>query len=239
MKRLGTMIALVALLALAGWAAAQQDEDELYYVTFILPVNVRVAASTTSPIIGSLLPGEAVRVVGSVNGERYNSTSLWYAVDFNGRVGYVHSVFLSNPNAPTPTLVPTFTLVPPPPAATQAPQSGSGIVESSRPPVEAAAPAVEGAAGECRIEDLMTQMRAILLETTLQSEREQFEALQALSNEIRAMEAACQALFGGGAASPSVVEEADDSGSGAVQPPNATESVDPTETPVFDENAAG
>lgn len=231
MKRLRIVLAVLAALLLAGLVYAQQDGDDLYYVSIVLPVNVRTSATTTSPVIGSLLPGEGVRVTGSVSGERINESSLWYIVDYEGRVGYVHSTFLSNPNAATPTVAPTFTPLPPVEVEPDEEPESAAPVESP-----AASDETVEMVDDCRVADLMNQMRSILLETTLEGEEAQFQALMALAEDVRAMEAACEALFGGGGvSSPTVIEQ---------DPVIIEEDTAPVETPeaeptVFDENAAG
>jgi hypothetical protein len=178
MKRLVVLLSLCVLL-LAGLVQARQDEpgddEDIYYVSILTAVNIRSSATTNAEVIGSLLPGTAVRVVDVVSGTRINNNSRWYVVNFQGRVGYVHSSLLVNPNVPTPTLVPTVTPPPPPTAV---------------PPADTSVDMFD-----CDVEGLMTDLRAMMLDSADVSEEEQFNAMAGMAREVLAMEAACEALF--------------------------------------------
>jgi len=54
-------------------------------------VNVRSCASTTCSILGAVSPGQCFD---------YQATeaSVWYRMNFNGRTGYTHSDYMSNPH---------------------------------------------------------------------------------------------------------------------------------------------
>lgn len=87
-------------------------------VTSGLTVNVRLGPSTDYPIIGALYPGTALDVIGQ------NAARTWFAVDYNGRQGWVASsvVVVGGPCGSLPQLeAPPLPTAAPNPTATPVP----------------------------------------------------------------------------------------------------------------------
>lgn len=70
-----------------------------------LPANVRACPRTTSQcaVIGRLLPGEAVRQIERVAGERIAGNENWIKFRHDGKTAYIHSSVLSASRVSTPT----------------------------------------------------------------------------------------------------------------------------------------
>lgn len=67
--------------------------------------NVRSCPRTSCNTLGSLLRGEAVTILDTVEGQAVNTgNALWYEIDYRGESGYVYSALLSERQ---PTAVPT------------------------------------------------------------------------------------------------------------------------------------
>src|SRR5690606_20239810 len=67
--------------------------------------SVRSCPRTSCNTLGSLLRGEAVTILDTVEGQAVNTgNALWYEIDYRGESGYVYSALLSERQ---PTAVPT------------------------------------------------------------------------------------------------------------------------------------
>lgn len=183
MKQLVMVVVLLALLA-GGPVGAQQDtgDETTYFVAVLFPINVRASASTTGTVLGTLAPGDSIQVMGVVSGERFNESSRWYVVSYRNRIGYVHSSLLFNPSIPTVT--------PPPPALP--PMSPPDSILQNDSQGDAAVEAVEiDPTMECDVESLLTELRAVMLDTASATEADQLEALSDIARDILIMEQVC------------------------------------------------
>jgi hypothetical protein len=54
-------------------------------------VNVRSCASSTCNQLGRLLKNATFEITGTMDGESVSGSVLWYQIDYQGQVGYVHS----------------------------------------------------------------------------------------------------------------------------------------------------
>ena len=54
-------------------------------------VNVRSCASSTCNQLGRLLKNATFEITGTMDGENVTGSVLWYQIDYQGQVGYVHS----------------------------------------------------------------------------------------------------------------------------------------------------
>jgi hypothetical protein len=68
--------------------------------------NVRAGASTKAPIVGSLVPGDRVKVLEEVPGDPVRSNATWYRIDGGRYAGaFVHSSLIARMTDPTPVEV--------------------------------------------------------------------------------------------------------------------------------------
>jgi hypothetical protein len=98
------LILFAALLLLAAPAAAQTavpvtpSAPRSYTVT--TAARVRSCPSTSCTSIGSLRPGQTIRVTGSATGDRITgNNATWYALTLNDRRGYVYSGLVTRAGA--------------------------------------------------------------------------------------------------------------------------------------------
>jgi hypothetical protein len=80
--------------ALNGWWGSLRSQ-----------ANVRAGASTKAPIVGTLVPGDRVKVLASVDGDAVSGNATWYRIDggrFAGAV--VHSSLVAKMAEPKPAL---------------------------------------------------------------------------------------------------------------------------------------
>jgi lipoprotein-anchoring transpeptidase ErfK/SrfK len=69
--------------------------------------NVRAAASTTAPVVGSLVPGDRVKVLSEVVGEAVGGNSTWYRIDGGRYAGaVVHSSLITRMAQPAQLVAP-------------------------------------------------------------------------------------------------------------------------------------
>lgn len=65
--------------------------------------NVRSCASSTCNQLGRLLKNATFEVTGSIDGENVSGSVLWYQMDYQGQVGYVHSSLVAVYTGQPPT----------------------------------------------------------------------------------------------------------------------------------------
>jgi lipoprotein-anchoring transpeptidase ErfK/SrfK len=82
----------VADLALTGWWAGVRSQ-----------ANVRAAASLQAPVVGTLVPGDRVKVLEEVQGDAVGGNSSWYRIDGGRYAGaVVHASLLNRMADPKP-----------------------------------------------------------------------------------------------------------------------------------------
>jgi len=76
--------------ALGGWWGAIRSQ-----------ANVRAAASTKAPVVGTLVPGDRVKVLSEVSGDAVSGNPTWYRIDGGRYAGaVVHSSLISRMAVP-------------------------------------------------------------------------------------------------------------------------------------------
>jgi lipoprotein-anchoring transpeptidase ErfK/SrfK len=69
--------------------------------------NVRAAPTTRAPVVGSLMPGDRVKVLAEVGGDAVGSNTTWYRIDGGRYAGaVVHSSLIGRTPAPKQVLAP-------------------------------------------------------------------------------------------------------------------------------------
>jgi lipoprotein-anchoring transpeptidase ErfK/SrfK len=82
--------------AAGGWWGAMRSQ-----------ANVRAAASTKAPVVGTLVPGDRVKVLAEVAGDAVGSNAIWYRIDGGRYAGaLVHSSLVARMPEPKPVLAP-------------------------------------------------------------------------------------------------------------------------------------
>lgn len=119
MKRLIPIFLLAAVLLMILPTTAQQNN--IYYT--LRAARVRSCASTFCARLGSIPGNTRIQVAGSVEGKKWNGSTLWYQITFDGQTGYIHSSLLTTlepgrlitPGAPTlaPVSIPSYLINPP------------------------------------------------------------------------------------------------------------------------------
>ena len=81
--------------AVDGWWAAIKSQ-----------ANVRAAATTKAPIVGSLVPGDRIKVLSEVNGDAVGGNPTWYRIDGGRYAGaFVHSSLVREMSPPAELVV--------------------------------------------------------------------------------------------------------------------------------------
>ena len=71
--------------ALSGWWGSPKSQ-----------ANVRAAATTKAPVVGTLVPGDRVKVLAEVQGDAVSGNSVWYRIDGGRYAGaVVHSSLIA------------------------------------------------------------------------------------------------------------------------------------------------
>ena len=86
MKRLAPILMIVLILLAIFPANAQTGT---YYT--LQAARVRSCPSRTCKQIGTLLANSRMDVIATVDGQKYNGTTAWRQITFEGQTGYVHS----------------------------------------------------------------------------------------------------------------------------------------------------
>jgi hypothetical protein len=80
--------------ATSGWWGAIRSQ-----------ANVRAAPTTGAPVVGTLVPGDRVKVLGELNGAAVNGNATWYRIDGGRYAGaVVHSSLVSRMPEPKPVI---------------------------------------------------------------------------------------------------------------------------------------
>jgi lipoprotein-anchoring transpeptidase ErfK/SrfK len=90
----------------AGWTLPDgSDVPGGWWARLKSQANVRAAASTSAPIVGTLVPGDRVKVLEEVVGDAVGGNPTWYRIDGGRYAGaMVHSSLLARMAEPTPIL---------------------------------------------------------------------------------------------------------------------------------------
>ncbi|HEY2593657.1 MAG TPA: L,D-transpeptidase family protein [Chloroflexota bacterium] len=90
-----------------GWTLPAGDAAANgWWATFRSQANVRAAASTKAPIVGTLGPGDRVKVLDQVSGDAVNGNSTWYLIDGGRYAGaVVHSSLVTRMAPPKQVMV--------------------------------------------------------------------------------------------------------------------------------------
>ena len=80
--------------ATSGWWGAMRSQ-----------ANVRAAPTTAAPVVGTLVPGDRVKVLGELTGAAVNGNATWYRIDGGRYAGaVVHSSLVSRMPEPKPVI---------------------------------------------------------------------------------------------------------------------------------------
>ncbi|MBV9580986.1 MAG: SH3 domain-containing protein [Chloroflexi bacterium] len=90
-----------------GWTLPAADAAPGgWWGTFRSQINVRAAASTKAPIVGTLGPGDRVKVLSEVTGDAVNGNRTWYLIDGGRYAGaVVHSSLVTHMAPPKQVVV--------------------------------------------------------------------------------------------------------------------------------------
>ncbi len=69
----------------------EEELPEVDYIFTLRNANVREMPSTNGKKIGRTIPNKKIACLEAVSGEEINGNKRWYKVDYNGKVGYIHS----------------------------------------------------------------------------------------------------------------------------------------------------
>ncbi len=105
MKRIIPVLLFTAVLLLILPATAQ---NSTYYT--LRAARVRSCASTFCDLLGAIQGNRSVQVSRSLEGQKWNGSTSWFELTFEGQVGYIHSSLLTTlepgrlftPGAPSP-----------------------------------------------------------------------------------------------------------------------------------------
>ena len=91
-----------------GWALPDgADAPGGWWGAIRSQANVRAAATTRAPIVGSLVPGDRVKVLEEVAGDAVGGNATWYRIDGGRLAGaHVHSSLIDRQPDPEPSIVP-------------------------------------------------------------------------------------------------------------------------------------
>jgi lipoprotein-anchoring transpeptidase ErfK/SrfK len=82
--------------ALNGWWGSPKSQ-----------ANVRAGATTKAPVVGTLVPGDRVKVLAEVQGEAVSGNTVWYRIDGGRYAGaVVHSSLIARMAEPKPVIAP-------------------------------------------------------------------------------------------------------------------------------------
>jgi hypothetical protein len=87
-----------------GWSLPKAEEAPGgWWGAIRSQANVRAAASTHAPVVGSLVPGDRVKVLASVEGDVVGGNATWYRIDGGRYAGaLVHSSLIARMPQPQP-----------------------------------------------------------------------------------------------------------------------------------------
>jgi lipoprotein-anchoring transpeptidase ErfK/SrfK len=85
-----------------GWTLPSADSaPNGWWGALRSQANVRAAASTKAPIVGTLVPGDRIKVLDEVKGDAVSGNSTWYLIDGGRYAGaVVHSSLVTRMAAP-------------------------------------------------------------------------------------------------------------------------------------------
>lgn len=92
----------------AGWVLPAADEAQAgWWGALRSQANVRAGPSTKAPVVGTLVPGDRVKVLASVEGDAVSGNATWYRIDGGRYAGaVVHSSLIAKMAEPKPVVVP-------------------------------------------------------------------------------------------------------------------------------------
>jgi lipoprotein-anchoring transpeptidase ErfK/SrfK len=90
-----------------GWTLPSADAaPDGWWGAVRSQANVRAAASTRAPVVGTLVPGDRIKVLDEVSGEAVSGNRTWYRIDGGRYAGaMVHSSLVTRGAAPKPVVV--------------------------------------------------------------------------------------------------------------------------------------
>jgi lipoprotein-anchoring transpeptidase ErfK/SrfK len=108
-----------------NWALPSADDAQAgWWGNLRSQANVRAGASTKAPVVGSLVPGDRIKVLASVDGDAVSGNATWYRIDGGRYAGaFVHSSLVVRMTQPAPVVAPR--------AADADPQLGQIVVSRS------------------------------------------------------------------------------------------------------------
>jgi lipoprotein-anchoring transpeptidase ErfK/SrfK len=91
-----------------GWTMPEaSDAPRGWWAGVRSQANVRAAATTKAPVVGTLNPGDRVKVLAEVNGDAVSGNATWYRIDGGRYAGaVVHSSLLARMAEPKQVLAP-------------------------------------------------------------------------------------------------------------------------------------
>ena len=98
-----------------GWSMPGADQAyNGWWGAIRSQANVRVAPTTAAPVVGTLVPGDRVKVLAEETGQAVNGNSTWYRIDGGRYAGaVVHASLVNRLPPPRPVLAPRPADAPP------------------------------------------------------------------------------------------------------------------------------
>lgn len=88
------ILTLVGMIVISPSASIRAQSGTTYYVT-ASTANARSCAQTTCRVVTKFSKDTAIQVTGTTEGSRFQGSTTWLVVDYNGQTVYVHSKLAS------------------------------------------------------------------------------------------------------------------------------------------------
>lgn len=88
------ILVLILTIAISPNTSTRAQSSTTYYIT-AATANARSCAQTSCRVITKFSKGTAVQVTGTTEGSRFQGSTTWLTVDYDGQTVYVHSKLAS------------------------------------------------------------------------------------------------------------------------------------------------
>lgn len=95
------LLVLFLTIAISPNTSTRAQSSTTYYIT-AATANARSCAQTTCRVVTKFSKGTAIQVTGTTEGSRFQGSTTWLIVDYDGQTVYVHSK-LASMTAPAST----------------------------------------------------------------------------------------------------------------------------------------
>lgn len=96
-----SLLVLFLTIAISPNTSTRAQSSTTYYIT-AATANARSCAQTTCRVVTKFSKGTAIQVTGTTEGSRFQGSTTWLTVDYDGQTVYVHSK-LASTTAPAST----------------------------------------------------------------------------------------------------------------------------------------